>query len=50
MGMISAKDVANNWGLSKRRVLVLCKEGRIPGAQMINLEPEKKPCFQGFFS
>lgn len=36
MGMISAKDAANNWGLTKRRVLVLCKEGRIPGAQMIN--------------
>ena len=36
MGMISAKDAATNWGLTKRRVLVLCKEGRIPGAQMIN--------------
>lgn len=36
MGMISAKDAAEAWGLTKRRVLVLCKEGRIPGAQMIN--------------
>lgn len=36
MGMISAKDAADAWGLTKRRVLVLCKEGRIPGAQMIN--------------
>ena len=34
--MISAKDAAEAWGLTKRRVLVLCKEGRIPGAQMIN--------------
>lgn len=36
MGMISAKDAADAWGLTKRRVLVLCKEGRIPGAQLIN--------------
>lgn len=36
MGMISAKEAADAWGLTKRRVLVLCKEGRIPGAQIVN--------------
>lgn len=35
MNLISAKEVAEKWGLTKRRVLVLCKEGRIPGAEMI---------------
>lgn len=34
--MISAKEAADNWGLTKRRVLALCKEGRIQGAQIIN--------------
>lgn len=34
--MISAKEAADNWGLTKRRVLTLCKEGRIQGAQIIN--------------
>lgn len=36
MGMISAQNAADAWNLTKRRVLVLCKEGRIPGAQKIN--------------
>ena len=36
MGVISAQQAAIAWNLSKRRVLALCKEGRIPGAQIIN--------------
>ncbi len=36
MKYISAKTAAEQWGLTKRRVLVLCKEGRIPGAQLID--------------
>lgn len=36
MAMISAQEAADAWGISKRRVLVFCKEGRIPGAQMLN--------------
>jgi len=29
---ISAKDAAAKWGISNRRVSVLCREERIPGA------------------
>src|SRR5690554_3388385 len=35
MKFISAKDVADKWGISKRRVLKLCNEGRIAGAQLV---------------
>ena len=35
MEFLSAAEVANNWGVSKRRVTILCKEGRIPGAQIV---------------
>lgn len=35
MKYISAKEAADMWGLTKRRVLSLCKEGRIPGAELI---------------
>ena len=30
----SAAEKANEWGISKRRVTVLCKEGRVPGAKL----------------
>lgn len=35
MGYMSAKTASELWGLTKRRVLVLCKEGRIPGAELV---------------
>jgi len=35
MKYVSAKTASEMWGISKRRVLVLCKERRIPGAQLI---------------
>ena len=35
MDLISAKDAAIKWGISQRRVIVLCSEGRIPGAQLV---------------
>lgn len=35
MGYISAQQAAEKWGISKRRVQVLCAEGRIKGATRI---------------
>lgn len=35
MDLISAKDAAAKWDISQRRVIVLCSEGRIPGAQLV---------------
>jgi len=35
MDLLSAKEIASRWGLSPRRVVVLCSKGRIPGAQMV---------------
>ncbi len=32
---ISVAETATLWGVSKRRVQVLCKENRIPGAKII---------------
>jgi len=32
---ISAVDIAEKWGISKRRVTLLCKTGRIPGVSLI---------------
>ena len=29
---ISAVDIAAKWGITRRRVVTLCAEGRIPGA------------------
>lgn len=33
MKYISAQEAANRWSLSKRRVITLCNNGRIDGAQ-----------------
>lgn len=33
MQYISASETAKIWNLSERRMIVLCKEGRIDGAQ-----------------
>lgn len=35
MNLLSAKKVGELWDISARRVAVLCKEGRIPGAQLV---------------
>lgn len=35
MDFMSAKDAANKWGISQRRVAVLCSEGRIENAEML---------------
>ncbi|WP_295741027.1 helix-turn-helix domain-containing protein [uncultured Oscillibacter sp.] len=31
MKYLSIKQTAQRWGISERRIQVLCKEGRIPG-------------------
>lgn len=33
MKYISTSEAAEKWNLSKRRIIVLCNEGRIEGAQ-----------------
>lgn len=35
MGVMSAKDAADKWGISQRRVAVLCSEKRIKNAKML---------------
>ena len=32
--VMSAKEAANKWGISQRRVAILCSENRIPQAQI----------------
>ena len=32
MGYLSAKELAEKWNISRRRVQILCEEGRIDGA------------------
>ena len=32
MDYLSAKEIAEKWNISRRRVQILCEEGRIPGA------------------
>lgn len=32
MDYLSAKEVAEKWNISRRRVQILCEEGRIKGA------------------
>ena len=49
MKYISATEAAEKWGLSSRRVGVLCNEGRIEGAykagaSWIIPEDAEKPC------
>lgn len=48
MEFISAKEAADKWGISKRRVQILCAEGRIEGASKVGMmwvipEDAKKP-------
>ncbi|RZT23606.1 helix-turn-helix domain-containing protein [Fictibacillus sp. BK138] len=37
MEFMSAKEAANKWGISKRRVQVLCAEKRIVGANKVGM-------------
>lgn len=35
MEILSAKQAGELWGISARRVAILCSEDRIPGAQLV---------------
>lgn len=35
MDYISIKQLSEKWGLSTRRIQILCRDGRIPGAMRI---------------
>ncbi len=35
MEYLSIQDYADRWNISKRRIQILCKEGRIPGAKIV---------------
>lgn len=37
MEFMSAKEASDKWGISKRRVQVLCAEGRIKGAMKVGM-------------
>ncbi len=37
MEFMSAKEASDKWGISKRRVQVLCAEGRIAGAMKVGM-------------
>lgn len=48
MRLLSTKEISSLWGISARRVAVLCGEGRIEGAQRVGTswvipENAKKP-------
>lgn len=36
MEYLSVRQTAEKWGLSKRRIQVLCSENRIPGAMKVD--------------
>ena len=35
MAFLSAKEMGERWGISPRRVAILCKTGRINGVQLV---------------
>jgi hypothetical protein len=37
MEFMSAKEASEKWGISKRRVQILCAEGRIKGAMKVGI-------------
>ncbi len=37
MDFMSAKEASDKWGISKRRVQILCAEGRIQGAMKVGM-------------
>lgn len=32
---VTSRNKADEWGISQRRVSILCKQGRIPGAKLV---------------
>ncbi len=35
MNFVPSSEKAKEWGISQRRVAVFCKEGRVPGAELV---------------
>ena len=35
MAFLSAREIGERWGISARRVAILCKAGRIDGVQLV---------------
>lgn len=35
MNFVPSSVKAKEWGISQRRVAILCKEGRVPGAEVV---------------
>lgn len=35
MTLLSISETAERWGISARRIQILCREGRVPGAMRI---------------
>lgn len=35
MNFVPSSVKAKEWGITQRRVAILCKEGRVPGAELI---------------
>ena len=35
MNYLSVSQIAEKWGVSTRRIQILCREGRIPGAMRV---------------
>ena len=35
MNFVLSAVKAEEWGISQRRVAILCKEGRVPGAELV---------------
>ena len=36
MNFVPSSEKAKEWGISQRRVAILCKEGRVPGAESVS--------------
>ena len=35
MNFVPSSIKAKEWGITQRRVAILCKEGRVPGAELV---------------
>ena len=35
MNFVPSSVTAKEWGITQRRVAILCKEGRVPGAELV---------------
>lgn len=38
MNFVPSSEKAKEWGISQRRVAILCKEGRVPGAEQLEID------------